>query len=208
MIWHVMAIVWCFISIFCQLPFLWSYANSIETAVLLVILYDIIWHRRNAIEEIKRDEQAEQRAVQREQALERRQIYRERQEILRKHWQELQSNLISLNRVVSEMDNQRRFIEKNKDSQNATVKQVMLVIANRMPIVLSDFGDFWGKTVAQINVFPQPRDVLALEVLKLIQELGKSVGDSTIEIKDETLKALAELVLKVAQVGTLPNLHD
>jgi len=205
MTWHVMSIFWCSISIAYRTSYLWSYANAIETAVLLVIIYDIIWHRWNAIEESKRGEQAELRAVQRERALELRQIRRERQEILRKHWQELQSNLISLNRVVSEMDNQRRFIEKNKDSQNATVKQVMLMIANRMPIVLSDFGDFWGKTVAQLNVFPQPRDVLALEVLTVIQELGKSVGDSTVQVKDETLQALADLVRRVSDLGTLPN---
>ena len=184
---------------------LWSYASAIETAVLLVISYDIIWHRWNATKETERNEQAEQRAIQREQALEQRQIRRERQEILRKHWQELQSNLISLNRVVSEMVNQRRFIEKHKDSQEATVKQMLLIIANRVPIVLSDFNDFWGRTVAQLNVFPEPRDVLALEVLVVIQELGRSVGDPTVEVKDETLSALAELARRVSDLGTLPN---
>jgi len=173
--------------------------------VLLVIVYDIVWHRWNAIREIKRDEQAERRSIEREEALEKRQIRRERQEILRKHWQELQSILISLNRVTSQMMQQRKFIQENNDSQDVTTRHVLEVIAERSPDVIGDFGDFWGQAVAQLNVFPQPRDVLALEVQTVIEELGKSVGDFNIEIKDETLRTLAELVRKVADPGTLPT---
>lgn len=208
MIWWLFSIFWSFISIAVRMAHLSSYANAIETAVLLVILYDIIWHRWNAVKEIERDEQAELRAVQREQALEQRRIRRERQEVLRNHWQELQSNLISLNRVASHLVNLKRFMEEHKDSQDATVKLLLLTMANRLPVVLSDFGDFWGRVVAQLNVFPQPRDVLALEVLEVIQELGRSLNDSTIEIQDETLRALAELVRRVSDPGTLPNLDD
>jgi hypothetical protein len=57
-------------------------------------------------------------------------------------------------------------------------------------------------------VFPQPRDILALEVLKVVQELGKTVRDKQIETKDETLAALANLVTRVADKGTLPNVDD
>jgi hypothetical protein len=80
------------------------------------------------------------------------------------------------------------------------------MMTNRLPVVLSDFGDYWGRAVAQLNVFPQPRDVLALEVLTVIEELGKSLSDSNVEIKDETLQALAELARRVADPATLPNL--
>jgi uncharacterized protein (DUF58 family) len=203
--WYLVSIFWCLISIACRVS-QWSYANTIETAVLLVILYDILWHRWNAIREVKRDEQAERRAIEREEALEQRQIRRERQEILRKHWQELQSNLISLHRVASQMAQHRRFIKENNDSQDATIKHVMLMMVNRLPDVIAEFGDLWGRAVAQLNVFPQPRDVLALETLTVIEELGKSVGDSNIEVKDETLLTLAELSRKVSDPGTLPNL--
>src|SRR5271163_4740490 len=181
------------ISFLCHLAHYWSYANTIETAVLLVIVYDIVWHRVNAIREIKREEDAETRAIEREKVAEQRQIRRERQEILRKHWEELQYNLISLNRVGSQLLQIRRFVAKNNDSQDPTTKQALLAMTNRLPVVLSDFGDYWGRTVAQLNVFPQPRDVLALEVLTVIQELGKSLGDSTVQVKDETLQALADL---------------
>jgi hypothetical protein len=194
------------ISFLCRLAHYWSYANTIETAVLLVIVYDIVWHRVNAIREIKREEDAEIRAIEREKIAEQRQIRRERQEILRKHWEELQYNLISLNRVGSQLIQIRRFVERYHNSQDATTQQALLAMTNRLPIVLSDLGDYWGRTVAQLNVFPQPRDVLALEVLAVIEELGKSLKDSSIEIKDETLQALAELARKVSDPATLPNL--
>jgi len=106
------------------------------------------------------------------------------------------------------MVQQRRYIEEHRDSQDATVKHVMLVMTNRIPVVLSEFGDFWGRAVAQLNVFPQPRDVLALEVLEVIQVLGRSVGDSNIEVNDETLLALADLARRVSDHGILPNLDD
>lgn len=186
---------------------IWSYANTIETAVLLVIVYDIVWHRWNALKEIERDEQAENRAIEREHALEQRQIRRERQESLRRHWQELQSNLISLNRVASQIKRQRRYIEDHNDSQDATVRQVMLTITSRMPVVLSDLADLWGRTVAQLNVFPQPRDVLALEVLEVIQEIGRSVGDPNIEVSDETLQCLADLARRASDHGTLASVE-
>lgn len=200
--WYIVWIFWCLISIAHQIS-QWGYANTIETAVLAAIVYDIGWHRWNAYREIKRDEEAERRAVEREEALDKRQLRRERQEILRKHWQELQSNLISLHRVASQLVQQRQYIKKNNDSQDATIKHVMLVMANRLPDVIAEFGDLWGRAVAQLNVFPQPRDVLALEVFTVIEELGKSVGDSNIDIKDETLLALAEVSRKVSDPGTL-----
>ena len=204
MTWYLISIFWCLISIACRV-LQWSYAEAIETAVLLVIVYDILWHRWNAIRELRRDEQAERRAIEREEALEQRQIRRERQEILRKHWQELQSNLISLHRVAGQMMQQRRFIKENNNSQDATIKHVLSMMMNRLPDVVAEFGDLWGRAVAQLNVFPEPRDVLALEVLEVIEELGKSVGDSKIEVKDETLLTLAELSRRVAEPGTLPN---
>jgi hypothetical protein len=54
----------------------WSYANSIETAVLLVIIIDVVWHRLSAHRDIKRDEAAEKRTIQREEAFEIREIKR------------------------------------------------------------------------------------------------------------------------------------
>lgn len=186
----------------------WSYANTVETLVLLVILYDIIWHRWNAIRDIKRDEEAEQRLIEREQALERRQIRREREEALRRHWQELQGNLMSLHRSASYVARMKRFIEANNDSQNATTRQVLLVMSNRIPVALADLGEFWGKTVAQLNVFPHPRDVLVLEILQVVQEVGKSLGDSTFDIKDETLMALPELAQRASDHGTLAKAND
>jgi hypothetical protein len=194
-----------FFWIFCALAHFWSYANTIETAVLLVIVYDIVWHRLNAIREIKREEEAETREIEREKLAEERQIRRERQEILRKQWQELQSSLISLSRLGSLVVQFRQFVEKNNNSQDPTTRQLLLTLTNRYPIVLSDLGDYWGRAVALLNVFPEPRDTLALEVLEVIQELGKSVGDSSIEIKDATLKTLAELARRVSDPATLPN---
>src|SRR5882757_6883813 len=113
--WYIVSIFWCLISIAHQIS-QWGYANTIETAVLVAIVYDIGWHRLNAYREIRRDEQAERRAIEREEALERRQIRRERQEILRKHWQELQSNFISLHRVAAQMTQQRQYIRENNNS--------------------------------------------------------------------------------------------
>ena len=49
---------------------------------------------------------------------------------------------------------------------------------------------------------------MAIEVLKVTEELGKTVGDKQIEIKDETLAALANLVTRVADKGTLLNIDD
>lgn len=196
------------ISFFCRLAHYWSYANTIETAVLVVIVYDIVWHRWNAIREIKRDEDAEKRAIEREQAAEQRQIRRERQEILRKHWEELQYNLISLSRLGPQLVQTRRFVEKNNNSQDPTIQLALLTMTQRLPIVLSEFGDYWGRAVAQLNVFPEPRDVLALRVLAVVEELGKSLKDTSIEIKDETLKELAELVREVSGAATLPSLDD
>jgi hypothetical protein len=203
-----MAHTWCMVSIFYRIMHNWSYANTIETLVLLVILYDIIWHRCNAIREIKRDKEAEVRLIQREQDLERRQIRRERQEVLRRHWQDLQGNLISLNRIASNLAQTKRFVAANNNSQDPTTQQVLATITNRIPTVMAELGDVWGRTVAQLNVFPQPRDILALEVLTITEQIGKSLGDSTVEIKDETLAALAELARRTSDPGTLPNLDD
>ncbi len=123
MIWCLFSIAWFLKSIVCRISHFWSYANSIETAVLLVIVYDVVWHRLNAIRDVKRDEDGEKRTIQREEALEGRQIQRERNEFIRKHWQELQYNLIALNRVATQMVQHRRFILEKKDSQDATTKQ-------------------------------------------------------------------------------------
>jgi hypothetical protein len=179
------------------------YEIGIETAVLLVIVYDILWHRWNAVRELKREEEAEQREIEREKASERRRVQRECKEILRKHWQELQSVLIRLHRIASNVARQKLFIAKHNNTEDVTMKQVLLVMANHMPAALSELNDRWGEAVALLNVFPQPRDVLALEVLTIIQELGKSVGDSSIEVTDETLKALAGLVPKAADRAML-----
>jgi hypothetical protein len=186
----------------------WSYANSIETAVLIVIIYDVVWHRLNVKWDIKRDEDAEKRAVLREEALEKRQIQRERREFIRKHWQELQYNLIALSKVATHMDKFRKYILEKKDSQDATTRRVLEVMTNTMPDLISEFEDYWGRVVSQLNVFPPPRDVLALEIIPVVLELGKTAGDKQIEIKDETLAALADLVTKVADKGTLLNVDD
>jgi len=207
-LWGLISIA-CFLkSVACRIWSFWSYANSIETAVLLVIVYDVVWHRLNAIREIKRDDDAEKRAIQREEALEKRQVRRERREFIRKHWQELQYNLIALNRVATQMVQHRRFIRENSDSQNAAIIHALVLMTNRLPEVISEFDDRWGRVVSQLNVFPQPRDALALDVLAVVQELGETVGDKEIEIKDETLSALADLVTRVADKGTLPNVDD
>jgi len=73
---------------------------------------------------------------------------------------------------------------------------------------MAELGDVWGTTVAQLNVFPPPRDILALEVLTITEQIGKSLGDSTVEIKDETLAALAELARRTSDPGTLPSVTD
>jgi hypothetical protein len=208
MIWFLISIPEFLKSAVGRISHFWSYANSIETAVLLVIVYDVVWHRLNALRDIKRDEDAEKRTIQREEALERRQIRREHHELIRRHWQELQYNLIVLSRVATQMVQHRRFILEKKDSQDATTKQTLMMITKRLPEVISEFDDRWGRVASQLNVFPQPRDVLALEVLTVVLELGKTAGDKQIEIKSETLSALAKLVTRVADKGTLPNVDD
>jgi hypothetical protein len=159
------------ISIFCRLVHGWSYANTIETAVLLVILYDIVWHRWNAVRDVEREREGEVRRIQREEDAEKRQIRRERQESVRKHWQKLQSNLILLHWVASQLAQQKEFIQTNSNSQDPTTRQLLLMMANRLPEVLSEFNDRWGRVVAQLNVFPEPRELLALEVLNLNSEI-------------------------------------
>jgi hypothetical protein len=203
MIWSLISFFWCLISAVRGILHFWSYA-----AVLVVIVYDVVWHRLNAIRDVKRDDDAEKRTIQREEALEKRQIRRDRHEFIRKHWQELQYNLIALNRVASQFVNHRRFIHENADSQDTATKITLAMISNRMPNVISEFDDYWGRVVSQLNVFPPPRDVLALEVMTVVQELGKTVGDKQIEIKDETLAALADLVTRVADKGTLLKVDD
>lgn len=195
-------------STFCRLIHYWSYANTIETLVLLVILYDIIWHRWNAIRDIERDAEAEVRGIQREEASEKRQTRRERQEFIRKHWQELQSNLILLHKTASHLAQQKRFIQANNDSQDPTTRHALAVMASRFPELLSELDDRWDRVVAQLNVFPEPKDLLALEVLEIVQKLGQTVNGKHTEVKDETLHALASLVGRVAEAGKLPNLDD
>ena len=195
------------VSIVCRLSHNWSYANTIETAVLLVIVYDVGWHRWNAIKDIQRDEQTEARTIQREEASEKRQILSERQTFIRNHWQELQVNLIRLIRVIKDLTQQRRFIqEKNNSQDDPTTRHLLGILANRFPELLAEFDDRWAHVVAQLNVFPEPRDPLALEVLTLVEELGESVKDKHTEVKDETLLALADLVPRVAAAGRLSSL--
>ena len=186
----------------------YDHYNKHMSPVLLVIVYDVVWHRLNAIRDIKRDEDGEKRTIQREEALERRQIQRERKEFIREHWQELQYNLIALNRVATQMVQHRRFILEKRDSQDAATKLALAIMTNRLPEVISELDDLWGRVVSQLNVFPQARDLLVLEVLTVVLELGKTVGDKQIEIKDGTLSALANFVTRVADKGTLPNVDD
>ncbi len=193
------------LSSVCSLAQYLTAANTIEMAVLSVIVYDVVWHRLNAVREIKREEAAEVKRIQREQEAEKRQIRRERQESIRKHWQELQSNLISLHRVGSNLAQHKVFVKQNKDSQNPTTRRVLQMMVTRLPEELAEFNDRWGRVVAQLNVFPQPRDLLALEVLALVEELEKTMRDSEVEVKDETLLALANLTKRVADVAILPN---
>jgi hypothetical protein len=196
------------ISLLGRLAHYWSYANTIETAVLFVILYDVIWHRWNAIRDVKRDEEAEVRRIQREEASEKRQVRRERQEFIRKNWQELQANLILLHRITKDLKQQRRFIQTNSNSRDPTTIHLRSMMAKRFPEILAEFDDRWARVVAQLHVFPDPIEPLALEVLEIVQELGRSVEDKQIEVKDETLLALAKLAQKVADVARLPNLDD
>jgi hypothetical protein len=186
----------------------WSYANTIETAVLLVIIYDIVWHRWNAIREIKRDQEAEASRIQREEASEKRQVRREREQFVRKHWQELQANLILLHRSTSELVSQKKFILENNASQDPTIRHALVLLANGLPQALAEFHDRWGRVVAQLNVFPEPRDLLALEILAAVQGLDETVKGNDVEVKDETLLALANLARRAAEPGRLPNVDD
>jgi hypothetical protein len=186
----------------------WSYPNAIEFVVLLVIVFDVIWHMVSEAKDVKRDEEREQRAIQREEDAEKRQIRREHEEIIRKHWQELQSNLISLHRIASEVTRINQFVQEHKNSQDPTSRHLLEMVMARLPGLLSELSERWGSVVAQLNVFPEPRDPLALEVLVSTEELGKTVGDKSVEIKEETLKALADLSKRVAEPGTLPKLDD
>lgn len=200
--------IWCLISIVRRIYHFWISANGIETAVLIVIIYDVVWHRLNVKWDIKRDEEAEKRAIQREAALEKRHIQRERREFIRKHWQELQYNLIVLSRVTTHLIQQRKFISENGKSENPTTRMALDVMVKRAPDLMAEFDDCWGRVVGQLNVFPAPKDVLALEVMVVIQELGKTAENQQIEIKKETLDALTGLVTRVADKGTLLNVDD
>jgi hypothetical protein len=110
--------------------------------------------------------------------------------------------------VATHMAKFRKYFLDKKDPQDPTSRRALEMMTNKMPDVISEFEDYWGRVVSQLNVFPQPRDVLALEVLTVVQELGKTAGDKQIEIKDETLAALADLVTKVADKGTLLNVGE
>lgn len=210
MICFLSSLFWYVVSIICSISHFWSYANSIETAVLVVIVFDVVWHYRNTIREAKRDEEAEKRTIQREVALEKRQVQRERSESLRKHWQELQYNLISLSRVASNVATHREYILKNKDAQNATIREVLSIMTKGLPALLAEFADRWGRVVSQINVFPAPKDDLALEIQVVVEELGKTigVGGADVEIKDETLSALASFVLRAADKAKLAAVSE
>jgi hypothetical protein len=194
--------------ILCRLAHFWSYANTIETAVLVAIIYDIYWHRNNIKKDIERDEASEARAIEREAALEKRQIQRERRESIRRLWQELQSNLISLSRVASIIPQHRKYILENHDSLNPSVQRAVQMMAKGMPSLFAELDDRWGRVVAQINVMPEPKDALALEIIPVIRELEKTVGHKEIEITEATQSALAKFVTRVADKGTLPNLDD
>lgn len=208
MTWYIVSAFWCIISILCRISHIWSYANTIETAVLLAVVYDVVFHQINSIREIKREKEAEERAIQREESAERRQIARERQELIRKHWQELQYNIISLHRVATYLAQRRRTIHEKKDSQDPTTQEFLRVMVTGLHELISEFDDCWSRVVSQLNVFPQPRDVLALEVLAVVEELGKTVGDKQTEITEKTLADLAGFVQRVADMGTLPSGDD
>jgi hypothetical protein len=103
----------------------------------------------------------------------------------------------------------RRFVFENNDFQDdPTTRKTLEMISNRFPDLIFELDDYWCRIVSQLNVFPRPGDILAQEVLAVVQELGKTVKDKNIEITDETLKALASLVTRVAAKGTLLNADD
>jgi predicted unusual protein kinase regulating ubiquinone biosynthesis (AarF/ABC1/UbiB family) len=154
---------------------------------------------------MKWNKASENRLILREENAEKRQVRRERQETIRKHWQELQSNLIFLQRAASHLSQLGRFVRENNDTHDATTRHLLMMMTNRLPEVLSQFDEGWARVVAQLNVFPSPRDLLALEILEIIQELGETVKEKQAEVKNETLLALANLVVRVADVATLPN---
>ena len=99
-------------------------------------------------------------------------------------------------------------METNNDSRDPTTRHLLLVMTNRFPEVLAEFDDRWARVVAQLNVFPEPRDRLALDVLEVVQEVGKTVKDKQTQVEDETLSAFASLTTRVADAARLPNLDD
>jgi hypothetical protein len=111
-------------------------------------------------------------------------------------------------RVTKDLKQQKLFVAKNSNAQDPTTRALLMTMAKRFPELLAEFDDRWGRVVAQLNVFPQPRDPLALEVLTLVEELGQTVKDKNTEVKEETLDALSKLVVRVADAGNLSNLDD
>jgi hypothetical protein len=180
-------------------------ANTIEFAVLAVIVYDVVWHRYRTINDAKRDEEAEARTIQREEAAEQRQIRRERHEILRKHWQELQADLILLHRTTSHLSNHKRFVLTKSKTENFNEQVLLDFIIRGLPAELAEFQDRWGRVVASLNVFPEPRDVRVLELLKSIETLGEFGKNSEADVSDETQESLAKLVNRVADAAQLQN---
>ena len=157
-----------------------------------------------------KEEESEERAIEREQASEHRQIRRERSESLRKHWQELQYDLIALSRIASNVAKQKQYIKTNQASQNATVQVVLATMVKGLPALLAEYSDRWGRVVSQLNVFPAPKDDLALEIQVVVEELGKAIGEGgvDVEIKDETLAKLANFVPRAADKATLPAVNE
>jgi dsDNA-specific endonuclease/ATPase MutS2 len=155
--------------------------------------------------EIEREASSEARQIEREKEAEKRLIQRERVEVIRQHWSGLQSNLILFNRIGSQLQKNRQFVAKNGASQDPTIRKVLETLAARYPELISEFGDCWGRIVAQLNILPEPKDALGAETLTFIQGIGKIVGDPNIEIKDEMLKTCAELAIKAADRAGLPS---
>jgi hypothetical protein len=103
----------------------------------------------------KRDEAAEVRRIKREEALEKRQIRRKRQEFIRRHWQELQSNLILLHRITSELT---RLGVDRKRMERDTSYDLWLLHAHSYGQTVTPFS-FFGYDVGNCDspVSPQAK---------------------------------------------------
>src|SRR5665213_3265975 len=99
-------------------------------------------------------------------------FYRNRDRtFLRKHWQELQGDLIVLHRVATQVVRSRNFIlEKNDSQDDPTTRRLLEMTSNRFPDLITEFHDSFGRVVSKLNVVPSPRDDMALEVLTVVED--------------------------------------